>query len=208
MTKKETIESKKDDENMNEENIGATDEVAGDDAGNKEEVKAEVDENEEKTVHAESKKKKAGKEKELESKLKEQQDKYLRLSAEFDNYRKRMLKERIEMTQYAGVDILTKILPVLDDFERAIVSMKTSQDAEAVKHGIDLIYNKLKEYLNQQGIKEINALDQEFNTDFHDAVTKIPVQEEAKKGKVVDVIQKGYTLNDKVIRYSRVVVGE
>ena len=144
----------------------------------------------------------------MESKLKEQQDKYLRLSAEFDNYRKRMMKERIELTQYAGADILTKILPVLDDFERAIVSMKSTEDIVAVRQGIELIYNKLKDYLNQQGIKEIVALNQDFNTDFHDAVTKIPVQENERKGKVVDVIVKGYTLNDKVIRYSRVVVGE
>ena len=112
------------------------------------------------------------------------------------------------MTQYAGADILTKILPVLDDFERAIVSMKSTEDIEAVKQGIELIYNKLKDYLNQQGIKEIVALNQDFNTDFHDAVTKIPVQENERKGKVVDVIVKGYTMNEKVIRYSRVVVGE
>lgn len=96
----------------------------------------------------------------------------------------------------------------MDDFERAMVSMKTSQDAEAVRQGIELIYNKFKEYISQQGIKEIDAMNQEFNTDFHDAVTRFPVQEEDKKGKVVDVIVKGYTLNDKVIRYSRVVVGE
>lgn len=210
MTKKETFETQKEDgENIvNEENMNEAD---------KGDVKPEAGENEEKTVtaqteekisHAEGKRKKISKEKELESKLKEQHDKYLRLSAEFDNYRKRMLKERMELTQYAAADILTKILPVLDDFERAIVSMKSTEDIAAVKQGIELIYNKFQDYINQQGIKEITALNQDFNTDFHDAVTKIPVQENERKGKVVDVIVKGYTLNDKVIRYSRVVVGE
>ena len=225
MTKKETIETRKEDgeNHLNEENIKVTDESAGTGpirnseektASNEADAKTATVENDrmnmadDKTTHTEGKRKKISKEKELESKLKEQQDKYLRLSAEFDNYRKRMMKERIELTQYAGADILTKILSVLDDFERAIVSMKSTEDIEAVKQGIELIYNKLKDYLNQQGIKEIVALNQDFNTDFHDAVTKIPVQENERKGKVVDVIVKGYTLNDKVIRYSRVVVGE
>jgi molecular chaperone GrpE len=230
MTKKETFETHKKDD---EENLNVTDknsdsdevsEINGEIASDETVVKTDKDaekpvtgeedektlagEKEEKTVHGEHKRKKISKEKELEAKLSEQHDKYLRLSAEFDNYRKRMMKERIEMTQYAGADIFTRILPVLDDFERAMVSMKSTGDAEAIKQGIELIYNKFKDYLNQQGIKEIDALHQEFNTDFHDAVTKIPVQEDELKGKVVDVLVKGYTLNDKVIRYSRVVVGE
>jgi molecular chaperone GrpE len=226
MTKKETLETQKEDDekSRNEEKMNLTDESKSTEEeknvqdevieDQKEEKdltdteKSVIDEKEEKTAHGASKKKKVSREKELEAKLKEQHDKYLRLSAEFDNYRKRMMKERIELTQYAAADILTKILPFMDDFERAMVSMKTSQDAEAVRQGIELIYNKFKEYISQQGIKEIDAMNQEFNTDFHDAVTRFPVQEEDKKGKVVDVIVKGYTLNDKVIRYSRVVVGE
>jgi len=223
MTKKETIETQKED---GEKNMNIMDQNSGSATASEMEEKTSTGENEqtnvpeeneskpvtgereEKTAHGEGKRKKITKEKELELKLKDQHDKYLRLTAEFDNYRKRMMKERIEMTQYAGADILTRFLPVLDDYERAIVSMKAIQDLEAIRQGIELIYNKFKDYLNQQGIKEIDALHQEFNTDFHDAVTKIPVQDEELKGKVVDVIVKGYTLNEKVIRYSRVVVGE
>jgi molecular chaperone GrpE len=237
MTKKEEIEIQKEDgeENMNKGSVSVTDESTGSGTARNTDGEATTSETDAKTVnyekeemnvtdrtegepvpvekeekagHAEGKRKKISKEKELESKLKEQHDKYLRLSAEFDNYRKRMMKERIELTQYAGANILTKILPVLDDFERANISMKSTGDVEAVRQGIELIYNKFKDYLNQMGIKEIEALNQEFNTDFHDAVTKIPVQDDKLKGKVVDVIEKGYTLNDKVIRYSRVVVGE
>ena len=147
-------------------------------------------------------------EKELESKLDEQHDKYLRLSAEFDNYRKRMLKERIELTQYISADIYTKMLPVIDDFERAMTTIRQTDAMDAVRQGVELIYNKFKEHLDQQGIKEIDALHQEFNTDYHDAVSRFPVQDEKLKGKVIDVVEKGYTLNDKVIRYCKVIVGE
>ncbi|KPK85273.1 MAG: molecular chaperone GrpE [Bacteroides sp. SM23_62_1] len=165
-------------------------------------------ESKEKEKSPSKKQKKTSKEKELEHKLKEQQDKYLRLSADFDNYRKRTLKEKIEMTKYAGTEILTRILPVIDDFERAIASMKESQNCDAVRQGLELIYNKFKDYLNQQGVEEIDALHQEFNTDLHEAVTKIPAPKKDLKGKIVDVIEKGYKLNDRIIRYSKVVVGE
>jgi molecular chaperone GrpE len=101
-----------------------------------------------------------------------------------------------------------KILPVLDDFERAMTAMHTAKDVEPVKDGITLIYNKLKEILTQQGIKEIDALNLDFNTDLHEAITKIPAPNEELKGKVVDVVQKGYYLNDKVLRFSKVVIGE
>lgn len=153
-------------------------------------------------------KKKPGKEKELEEKLKEQQDKYLRLSADFDNYRKRTLKERAELTKFAGTEIFTSLLPVMDDFERAMNSMGDTDDIDAVRQGIELIYNKFKDYLNQQGVKEIDALHKEFDTDVHYAVTKTPAPKKNLKGKVVDIIEKGYILNDKVIRYAKVVVGE
>jgi molecular chaperone GrpE len=153
-------------------------------------------------------KKKPSKEQELEEKLKEQQDKYLRLSADFDNYRKRTLKEKIELSKFAGAEIYTSLLPVLDDFDRAMNSMTAANDINAVCQGIELIYSKFKDYLNQQGIKEIDALHKEFNTDVHDAVTKIPAPKKSLKGKVVDIIEKGYMLNDKVIRYTKVVVGE
>lgn len=144
----------------------------------------------------------------LEDELNDLRDKYVRLSAEFDNYRKRTLKEKMELTKSAGESILLSILPVVDDFERGIDSMEKSKDIEAVKQGMLLVYNKFKEFLKQNGVKEIEARDQEFDTDEHDAVTKIPAPSEEQKGKVVDVIEKGYKLNDKVIRFSKVVVGE
>jgi molecular chaperone GrpE len=143
-----------------------------------------------------------------EEKLAEMQDRYLRLSAEFDNYRKRTLKEKMEISKYAGEDLIIKILPIMDDFERALKSMDESSDCKSIKEGIDLIYSKLGEFLKQQGIKEIEAMNIPFNVDLHDAVAKLPVAEEDNKGKVVDVILKGYYLKDKVIRHAKVVVGE
>ncbi len=143
-----------------------------------------------------------------EEKIRELQEKYLRLSAEFDNYRKRTLKERTELFKSAGEETISKVLPVLDDFERALVSMEEASDIEAVKSGVQLIYNKLKEILTQQGLKEIPAEGEEFDTDKHEAITKIPAPDEKLKGKIVDVVEKGYYLNDKVIRYSKVVIGE
>lgn len=135
-------------------------------------------------------------------------DKYLRLSAEFDNYRKRTLRERMELTKTAGESLLMSILPVVDDFERAMHSIDQGMDFEATKEGILLIYNKFKEFTQQNGITEIDATGKEFNTDLHEALTKIPAPSEELKGKIVDVIQKGYYLNDKVIRFAKVVVGE
>ena len=143
-----------------------------------------------------------------EQKLNESQDKYIRLSAEFDNYRKRTLKEKSDLLKSAGEETIIRILPVLDDFERAMNAMQTSKDIEAVKDGILLIYNKLKENLVQLGVKEIESLNLDFNTDLHEAITKIPVSQEDLKGKVVDVVQKGYYLNDKILRFSKVVIGE
>jgi len=143
-----------------------------------------------------------------EEKMNELTDKYLRLSAEFDNYRKRTLKEKIELTKTAGEELLKNILPVMDDFERGIQTINNGRDITAIKEGIDLIYNKFKDFLNQNGVREIDAKDKEFDIDFHEAVTKIPATKIELKGKVVDVLEKGYTLNDKVIRYSKVVIGE
>jgi len=148
------------------------------------------------------------KETELLAKLAEIQDKYLRLSAEFDNYRRRTLKEKIEITKFATEDLLLQILPVMDDFERALKHMEVSENCSGMKEGIDLIYNKFSEFLKQQGIKEIDSLKCDFNVDLHDAITKIKVEDESLKGKIVEVILKGYYLKDKVIRHSKVVIGE
>lgn len=143
-----------------------------------------------------------------EAKLAEMQDRYLRLSAEFDNYRKRTLREKIELTKHAGENILISIVPVMDDFERALKLMGGTTDCIAMKSGIDLIYNKFKEFLKQNGIREIESANSEFNVDLHEAITKIPVEDPAMKGKVVEVVEKGYYLHDKVMRFSKVVVGE
>ncbi|NEW83162.1 MAG: nucleotide exchange factor GrpE [Mariniphaga sp.] len=145
---------------------------------------------------------------ELESANKEMTDKYLRLSAEFDNYRKRTLRERMELTKTAAESVMLDILPVADDFERAMQSIEKGMDFEATKEGILLIYNKFEEFIKQNGITEIEATGKPFDTDLHEALTKIPAPSEDMKGKIVDVIQKGYCLNDKVIRFAKVVVGE
>lgn len=149
--------------------------------------------------------------KELKSKekdLEELHDKYLRLSAEFDNYRKRTLKEKMDITRYASEEVLKDLLPVIDDFERAINNINEARDLKAIKEGMELINNKFKNFITQKGLKEIEALHQDFNMDIHEAVTKIPAPENKLKGKIVDVIEKGYYLNEKVVRFAKVVIGE
>jgi len=164
---------------------------------------------EEKTEKKKSKKeKKADEIEELGTKLQEINDKYMRLSAEFDNYRKRTLKEKMELTKSAGEKILLNVLPVMDNFERALKSVDESNDIDGVKEGIHLIYTNFKDFMTQQGVKEIEAVNLDFDTDTHEAITKIPAPSEELKGKVVDCVEKGYFLNDKVIRFSKVVVGE
>lgn len=135
-------------------------------------------------------------------------DRYLRLSAEFDNYRKRTLKEKADLIQWGGEDVLKEILPVVDDFERGLRAVDSSEDVQSIKEGINLIYNKLRDYLTKRGVKEIEAHGLAFNTDQHEAITKIPAPDPSLQGKVVDVISKGYTLHEKVIRFAKVVVGE
>lgn len=144
----------------------------------------------------------------LEEKFNELSDKHLRLQAEFDNFRRRTLKEKADLIKSGGETILAGILPIVDDFERAIDSMKEIPDDDTGKQGTLLIYTKFKEFLKQNNVKEIEALHQDFDVDLHEAITKIPAPEKKLKGKVVDVVQKGYTLNDKVIRFAKVVVGE
>ena len=150
-------------------------------------------------------------EKELETAqetIEEQKDKYLRLSAEFDNYRKRTMKEKAELILNGGEKSLSSILPVVDDFERAIKTMETATDVQAVKEGVKLIYNKFMATLAQIGVKVIETKDQPLNTDYHEAIAVIPAPSEAQKGKILDCVQTGYTLNDKVLRHAKVVVGE
>ena len=143
---------------------------------------------------------------EEKAKYAELNDKYLRLFSEFDNYRKRTAKEKIDLTATASESVIKDILPVLDDFERALQNMEKNGNETDIQ-GVTLIFNKLKDMLKKKGLEEIEAMGVEFNTDEHEALTMIPAPEEDKKGKVLDVIQKGYKLNGKVIRFARVVVG-
>ena len=143
---------------------------------------------------------------EVKAKFAELNDQHLRLQAEFDNFRKRTAKEKLDLTVTASENVIKDILPVFDDFERALQNMEKSGN-EADIQGVTLIFNKLKDALKKKGLEEINAKDAEFNTDEHEALTMIPAPDEEHKGKVLDVIQKGYKLNGKVIRFARVVVG-
>lgn len=140
--------------------------------------------------------------------IEEQKDKYLRLSAEFDNYRKRTMKEKAELILNGGEKSISSILPIVDDFERALKNMETATDVAAVKEGVELIYNKFMSVLGQNGIKVIETKEQPLDTDYHEAIAVIPAPNEALKGKILDCVQTGYILNDKVIRHAKVVVGE
>ena len=145
---------------------------------------------------------------ELEQEIGELKDKNLRLFAEFDNFRKRSIKERMEFAKTAGQDIIADLLPVLDDLGRAQKSIEEAKDINSVKEGVDLIYNKLKSVLENKGLKEMETMGKEFNPEIHDAITEIPAPAEDQKGKIVDEVEKGYYLNDKIIRYAKVVVGK
>ena len=144
----------------------------------------------------------------LAKQLAEEHDQYLRLAAEFDNFRKRTLKEKSELIKNAAEGAMKDLLPVLDDFERAIQATSESNDVESIKEGVNLIYNKFVKYLEQKGVKAIESQDADFDTEYHEAVTTFPTDDESKKGKVIDTVQKGYVMNDKVIRHSKVVVGQ
>lgn len=136
-------------------------------------------------------------------------DKYLRLAAEFDNFRRRTLKERQELIVTAGEEIIKGILPVLDDFERALDMLnKAEGDNSTAIEGTELIFNKLNAFLTSKGLKKIEAVGCDLDTDFHEAIAQIPVEEELKKGKIVEVVQNGYSLNGKIIRFAKVVIGQ
>jgi len=144
----------------------------------------------------------------LEKQLAELNDKHLRLIAEYDNYRKRTLKEKLDLTKTAGQKIFVNILPVIDDFQRAIQHLDTANDLDAIRSGIELIYNKFMNYLSQHGVKAMDAVNQEFNADLHEAISKVPAPSEEMKGKIIDCVETGYVLDDKVIRFPKVIVGE
>jgi molecular chaperone GrpE len=146
-----------------------------------------------------------------EEKLKQEvaalNDKYLRLFAEFDNYKRRTQKERVELLQTAGKDVIVSLLPILDDFDRANKAIENAVDVAPIKEGVQLVHSKLRSLLVQKGLKDIESINTPFNTDLHEAITKIPAPNDDMKGKVIDELEKGYTLNDKVIRFAKVVVG-
>jgi molecular chaperone GrpE len=142
----------------------------------------------------------------LEQQLSEATEKYLRLFSEFDNFRKRSIKEKVELISTASSGVITALLPVVDDLERASRIASENTEKDPVKEGIILIYNKFKTILSQKGVEEIKTLGEIFDTDYHEAITHIPAQDEDQKGKIVDEVQKGYTLNGKIIRFARVVV--
>lgn len=150
-------------------------------------------------------------EKELEEAKKtieEQKDKYLRLSAEFDNYRKRTMKEKAELIKNGGEKAISAILPILDDLERALQNMQKADDVKAMYEGIDLISQKFHKVLSQEGLQKMEPVGETFDTDYHEAIALVPAPDEAQKGKVLDCVQTGYKLNDKVIRHAKVVVAQ
>jgi molecular chaperone GrpE len=183
---------KKDDKKMSNENETVNDKKQDEAPGN--EKNEGVQEGGDKTA-------------ELEQKVAELNDKYLRLYSEFDNFKKRTIKERVELIRSAGEDVFKLVLPLLDDFERALRANETATDVKAVNEGVSLVYQKMKSSLTSRGLEEMKAVGEEFNPDLHEAITNIPAPSEEMKGKVVEVVEKGYTLNGKVIRYAKVIVG-
>lgn len=171
---------------------------AGEGTENTEEEKTEVSETE--ALAAEVS--------ELKAKLEQAAKDKLLVMADFDNYRKRTLKEKADLIKSGGEECLKNLLPIIDDFERSIAAINDSKDIDALKEGVTHIYNKFNKYLSQHGIKPIDTENADFNTEYHEAVTMFPVEDPDKKGKVIDCVQKGYTMNDKVIRFAKVVVGE
>jgi molecular chaperone GrpE len=145
---------------------------------------------------------------ELRIALQEQKDKFIRLYAEFDNYKRRNARERIELIQTAGKDVISALLEVLDDCDRAEKQLSQSDKLDQIREGVQLVFNKLRNTLQARGLKEMKSIGETFNPDFHEAITEIPVQDPSREGKIVDEVEKGYYLNDKIIRFSKVVVGK
>ena len=191
----------KQNENMNEE------EVKGQQASTQEETAGNPSDGEQKEEAAEKEMTAEDKLAAAESKIAELQDKYLRQVAEFDNYRKRTIKEKADLILNGAEKTITAILPVLDDMERALKNMDKMEDVAAVKEGMDLIFQKFVKILGEQGVKKIETENADFNTDLHEAIAQVPAPSDEMKGKVIDCVKTGYTLNDKVIRHSQVAVG-
>jgi molecular chaperone GrpE len=144
----------------------------------------------------------------LQAELQEQKDKYIRLMAEFDNFRRRTAKERLDLIQTAGKDVIVSLLDVLDDCDRAEKQMQNTEDVKLIKEGVFLVFNKMRASLQSKGVKEMKSVHEEFDVEKHEAITEIPAPTDELKGKVIDEVQKGYYLNDKLIRFAKVVVGK
>lgn len=146
--------------------------------------------------------------KKLQGEVEKEKKEYLFLMAEFDNFRKRTLKEKSELIKNAAESVFKGLLPIVDDFERALKATADSEDANSIREGMELIYKKLKKFMEQNGVKEMDPEDKEFDADKHEAISAVPVPDEAQKGKILDTVEKGYTINDKVLRHAKVVVGQ
>ena len=190
-----------------EEEILKNEEVTTDEAVQNEEVNAEETVQEE-AAELTPEEQLANMLAEAQQMVSEERDKYLRLSAEFDNYRKRTLKEKAELIKNGGEKTLTAILPVLDDFERALKNMEASEETKAMKEGVELIFNKFNKILSQEGLQKIETEGKDFDVDFHEAIALIPAPSEDLKGKILDCVQTGYMLNEKVIRHAKVAVAQ
>lgn len=209
-TEKQETEAKAEESVQNDENLSDTDTNAAEtDSKDGQQTENVADSAAEKASEAEkAADQPVEKEEDWHGKYDELNDKYLRLMAEFDNYRKRTLKEKMDLTKYAEEDVLKGILKVVDDMERAINNLDTAPDMNAVKEGVELIYKKFKSFLETRGLKEVEAMHQDLDTDKHEAVAKFTAPSEDLKGKIIDVVEKGYYLHDKIIRYAKVVIGE
>lgn len=196
-TAEEEILKNQESENTQQENESKAEDNA---VENKEEAKTETELSEEEKIAKELE--------ETKQALEDYKDKYLRLSAEFDNYRKRTLKEKAELIKNGGEKAISSILPILDDLERALQNMQKADDVKAMYEGIDLILQKFLKTLGHEGLEKMEPVGENFDTDFHEAIALVPATEDTQKGKVLDCVQTGYKLNDKVIRHAKVVVAQ
>jgi molecular chaperone GrpE len=183
-----------------EEAVNAAEATVEDTAATEEAAKETVEESEEEKLNRENE--------ELRAQVEKEKKEYLFLMAEFDNFRKRTMREKSELIKNGGETAFKGLLPIVDDFERAMKASENSEGADALREGMELIYKKLKKYMEQNGVKEMDPEDHEFDADRHEAISAVPVPDETQKGKILDTVEKGYMINDKVLRHAKVVVGQ
>ena len=198
----------KENQKQNEEELKSQTQDAETANADMEEAKAKVEEQEEEKRELTPEEKLTEELEKAQRAIEEQKDKYLRLSAEFDNFRKRTMKEKAELIKNGGEKAINAVLPVLDDLERALQNMEKTEDVKAIYDGVNLIYQKFLKNLHQEGLEKREPVGADFDTDYHEAIALVPAQSEEQKGKVLDCVQTGYKLNDKVIRHAKVVVGQ